>query len=150
MSTQPGRTRYGLEFYVDAEGGSPVRDWLRGLSAAKRHAAGAGLDVILGELGPAIAGTKYGKQLGRGLLEFRLAQTAEDVLGSAGRRARPIQADRGERILLRVFLHCHGDRVVLLLGGYDKGADPKGRRQQAEIETARARLADWQRRQRLG
>ena len=148
--TPARRTRYQLEFFVDEEGGSPVREWLRSLSDAKRRAVGAGLDVVVGELGPAIVGTKYGKQLGRGLLEFRLAEISENVLGAAGRKARPIPADRGERILLRVFLHCYGDRIVLLLGGYDKGDDPKGRRQQAEIDTARARLADWQRRRRHG
>lgn len=148
--TPARRTRYELEFFVDEEGRSPVREWLRSLSDAKRRAVGAGLEVVVGELGPAIAGTKYGKQLGRGLLEFRLAETAEDVLGAAGRKTRTIPADRGERILVRVFLHCYGDRVVLLLGGYDKGDDPKGRRQQSEIDTARVRLADWQRRRRSG
>jgi hypothetical protein len=53
----------------------------------------------------------------------------------------------GERILLRGFCHARGDRVVLLLGGYDKGADPSRRRQQREIETARRRLADFLRRE---
>jgi hypothetical protein len=49
-----------------------------------------------------------------------------------------------------VFCHAHGDRLILLLGGYDKGADPSARRQQREIATARARLADYQRRTRMG
>ena len=31
---------------------------------------------------------------------------------------------RSEEVLLRVFFHAHGDRLVLLLHGYDKGADP--------------------------
>jgi len=48
---------------------------------------------------------------------------------------------------LRGFCHARGDRVVLLLGGYDKGADPSRRRQQREIETARRRLADFLRRE---
>ena len=51
------------------------------------------------------------------------------------------------RILLRVFCHAHGDRVILLVGGYDKGEHPSPRRQNAEIELARTRLRDWQRRQ---
>jgi hypothetical protein len=50
------------------------------------------------------------------------------------------------RFLFRVFCHTHGDRLILLLAGYDKGADPSPRRQNAEIALARARLRDWQRR----
>ena len=38
--------------------------------------------------------------------------------------------------IFRIFCHAYGKRVVLLLGGYDKGAAPGGRRQQREIETA--------------
>jgi len=33
--------------------------------------------------------------------------------------------------------------VILLLGGYDKGADPSPKRQKEEIATARARLNAW-------
>jgi hypothetical protein len=47
-----------------------------------------------------------------------------------------------------VFVHFHGSRVVLLLGGYDKGKDPSERRQRREIAQARKCLADWRRRQR--
>jgi hypothetical protein len=53
-----------------------------------------------------------------------------------------------ERILLRVFVHFHGDRVVLLLGGYDKGRYPKSRRQQREIREARRLLAQFKERNR--
>jgi hypothetical protein len=47
-----------------------------------------------------------------------------------------------------VFVHFHGDRVILLLGGYDKGRDPSDRKQQRQITRARKNLAEWQRRQR--
>ncbi|MGH7765561.1 MAG: type II toxin-antitoxin system RelE/ParE family toxin [Candidatus Dormibacteraceae bacterium] len=68
-----------------------------------------------------------GRQLGGGLFEFRL-------------RDRPL--------LARVFCHAYGDRVVLLLAGYDKGRDPSSRRQEREIALARSRLSDWHSRQR--
>jgi hypothetical protein len=51
-----------------------------------------------------------------------------------------------ERILLRVFCHAYGNKLILLLGGYDKGADTSARRQSDEIAVARARLAEWRRR----
>lgn len=87
----------------------------------------------------------YGKQLGDGLFEFRLRHDAAEILRSVGKPAR--DEPHGERILLRVFCHAHGDRVILLLGGYDKGADPSKKRQQREIAEARRRLADFRRRE---
>jgi hypothetical protein len=44
---------------------------------------------------------------------------------------------------LRVFCHAHGDKVVLLLAGYDKAERPNARYQQAQISLAKARLKDW-------
>lgn len=45
--------------------------------------------------------------------------------------------------LLRVFVAFHGNRVVLLLDGYDKAADPSPKRQQREITAARKLLTAW-------
>jgi hypothetical protein len=53
-----------------------------------------------------------------------------------------------EAVLLRVFVHFYGDKVILLLGGYDKGANPKPRRQQREIAEARRLLAQFKDRRR--
>ncbi len=36
-------------------------------------------------------------------------------------------ARRPDNVLLRVFCHAHGSKVVLLLNGYDKIADPRSR-----------------------
>jgi len=46
------------------------------------------------------------------------------------------------------FVHFHGDKVILLLGGYDKGRSPKPKRQQREIERARKLLAQFKGRRR--
>ena len=51
-----------------------------------------------------------------------------------------------EKVLLRVFVHFYGDKVILLIGGYDKGGDPKRRRQQREIAEARRLLAQFKKR----
>jgi hypothetical protein len=100
-----------------------------------------------------IVGTEYGKALGGGLYEFRLRHTADEVLA----RRRPVGAVRrlaaravGESVLLRVFFAAHDDRVILLLGGYDKGRFPTKKKQQREIELARSRLSDWGQRERSG
>lgn len=132
----PRSPPFELEFYVDGEGNEVVRSWLRGLSLRKRQVFGAAMNSVLQHLGVAVCETKYGKQLGGGLFEFRLRQDADSMEPGLP----------PEKILLRGFCHAHGDKIVLLLGGYDKGEDPSRKRQQGEIEVARKRLADWKHR----
>ena len=50
----------------------------------------------------------------------------------------------GISILLRVFVHFHGRRMILLLSGYDKQDDASGKRQEREIAAARKYLVAWQ------
>lgn len=139
--------RFTLEFYEDKHGDSPVLRWLREqLTPTQRRAIGVAMAEILQFEGIGVCRSGYGKQLGDGLFEFRLRHDAAEILQSLGKHARPELG--GERILLRVFCHAYGDRVVLLLGGYDKGADPSRKRQQREIAEARRRLATFQRRRR--
>jgi len=47
-----------------------------------------------------------------------------------------VQAGKREKVLLRVFCHAYGRKVVLLLNGYDKAGDPSDKRQQREITLA--------------
>ncbi len=125
---------YELEFYEDQNGDKPVLRWVReDLTRTQRLALGQAMREMLQERGVGVCATEYGKQLGKGLFEFRLR--------------RSVGAAEEERILLRVFCHAYGNKVVLLLGGYDKGADPSPRRQNGEIAVARRRLAEWRRRQ---
>lgn len=137
--------RFELRFYEDELGRSPVLRWLREeLTPTQRRAIGVAMAEILQAEGVGVCRTGYGKQLGDGLFEFRLRHDAAEILRSLGKPAR--LETTGERILLRVFCHAHGDRIVLLLGGYDKSTDPSLKRQQREIATARQRLADYRRR----
>jgi hypothetical protein len=46
-------------------------------------------------------------------------------------------------VLLRVFCHAHGHKILLLLAGYDKGENPSPKRQNAEIKLAEKRLKRW-------
>jgi phage-related protein len=136
---------FTIEFYEDERGDQPVLRWLREeLTPVQRRAIGVALREILERLGIGVCRTAYGKQLGEGLFEFRLRHDAAEVLRSVGKEARP-EAGR-ERVLLRVFCHAYGDRLILLLGGYDKGGDPSPKRQQREIATARRRLTEFKKR----
>lgn len=66
-----------------------------------------------------LAPKSWVKPLGMGLFEFRIGA------GST---------------LVRIFFTFKKGRIVLLLGAYDKGADPANKRQQREISIARKRM----------
>lgn len=112
---------YRIEFYEDDSGRKPTLDWIRDdLDVRKRRMLGTAMREILQQQGAGVCGSPFGRQLGGGLFEFRL---------------------RDSELLLRVFCHAYGERIVLLLDGYDKGADPSAKRQTREIAEARRRLA---------
>jgi hypothetical protein len=136
---------WNIEFFSEDGGRQPAREWLRSLPSAKRAAAIAAIEYVLSELGPDVCQTEYGKQLGKGLFEFRIRHDESVIRSKAGKPT--ADAHKGEAVLLRIFCHAHGERIILLLGGYDKGASPGDRRQQREIETARRRLRSFSLRQ---
>jgi len=82
------------------------------------------------------------KALGEGLYEFRGrhdASTIRALYSDSGASAPTTPA----KILLRLFVHFHGQKVILLLHGYDKGRDDSARRQNKEIQEAHKRLRAW-------
>lgn len=102
----------------------------------------AALTTVLAVHGIAAFDGGWGKPLGGGLFEFRIQRSLESILTLAG--AEPlIEARSGARVSIRIFCTFHGDKIVLLLHGYDKGRDPSARRQQKEIARARAMLKKW-------
>ncbi|MEI6226952.1 MAG: hypothetical protein WCS72_19610, partial [Deltaproteobacteria bacterium] len=112
------------------------------LTPTMRRALGFAMSEVLQVLGIGVCGTEFGKHLGDGLFEFRVRRDLREITGG--------RAAEAGKILLRVFCHAHGNRLILLVGGYDKGEHPSPRRQNAEIELARARLRDWRRRRGTG
>lgn len=92
-------------------------------------------DQVLARFGTGVCRGEWGKNLGRGLYELRIRHTAEEIQSMFGDADGA--AGTGARVLLRVYFTTHGRKVVLLLGGYDKGRRGGGRRQQKSIERAR-------------
>jgi hypothetical protein len=89
--------------------------------------------------------SEWGKHLGGGLAEFRLRHDEREVLSGHGSSdAGDLPEASPEKVLLRVFFHAHGNRLILLLSGYDKGGRSGPRHQKREIERARAYLKEWQ------
>jgi hypothetical protein len=130
---------YQLDFFENDEGDKPCLRWIKELTPAKRHAIGVAMEQVLQGQGVSVCEEKaWGKQLGAGVFEFRLMRKRRYEAMQKGRKVKKV-----EQISLRVFCHAYGDNRILLLHGYDKGEDPKGRRQQREIEVARQRLRQW-------
>lgn len=129
-----------VEFFEDDQGRQPAREWLQSLDNDKRNAAIAAIEAYLATMGQDVCSTEHGKHLGKGLFEFRVRHDESVIRGKMG------EETSGKRIevLLRMFCHAHGQRVVLLLGGYDKGAAPSKTRQDREIDTARKRLRSFE------
>lgn len=146
-------TPYTLAFYEDERGEEPARRWIKEeLTPTQRRAIGVAMHEILAHEGVDVCNSEFGKALGGGLYEFRLRHDSEEILARRRGIKRLVNRVRGEsgRILLRVFFHPHGKRMILLLGGYDKSRFTGKSRQQSEIATARTRLEDWRRRVREG
>jgi hypothetical protein len=143
-----------IEFFEHPETGkAPVIEWMEGdLDRDKHLAVVAAVEQVLAKQGLDVCETEWGKQLGKGLAEFRIRHSADEIVhmfdsaletsSPEGRRKSP------EKILLRVFFHAHGKKIILLIHGYDKGRHPSARRQQSEIEKAHQYLKLWKEAQR--
>ena len=114
---------YQIEFYEDDQGHEPALAFMQSLPGAKRRAIGVAINEFLRYLGPDVVRTDFGKSLGEGLYEFRVDQDAEQILRKAGKA--PRREPEQEKILLRVFFHPHGSKLLLLLSGYVLGDHPK-------------------------
>lgn len=143
MTRQEPQPGYTIEFFRGADGSEPVRRFIDSLSKDKRDALLAALTQILARQGLNVCRSEWGKQLSGGLAEFRLRHDKREVLAREGIAELDLPESSPEKILLRVFFHAHGKRLILLLSGYDKGARPSARYQQREIERARTHLTEW-------
>jgi putative component of toxin-antitoxin plasmid stabilization module len=142
-----GRAEWSLEAFEADDGTVPYEQFIGKLSDFKFAALDAAMDRVLAVRGLDLVRTEWLKALGEGLHEFRVRHTADEIAhmfgGEVGAEARAPEA-----VLLRVFVHFHGAKVVLLMSGFDKGGDASERRQQREIREARRLLTQFKERQR--
>lgn len=135
-----------LEVFVDDNGDVPFQRFLDKLSEPKFTAINTALRRVLAARGLDLARTEWLKPIGSGLHEFRVRHNALEINRMLGSTIP--DGVRPESVLLRVFVHFHGSRIVLLIGGYDKGADPSERRQQRAIREARKALEHFKEQER--
>lgn len=141
---------WAVEVFTADDGSEPYTTFAEGLDDFTWVALDAAITHVLAVRGVELVRTEWLKPLGEGLHEFRVRHDVSEItnmFGSEGADdpAKVISPPRA--ILLRVFVHFHGDRVVLLLSGYDKGAGSSGKRQQREIARARKCLTAWHEKQ---
>jgi len=136
------------ETFEADDGSYPFQHFVEELSDFKAAALDAAVEQVLCALGIDLAKTEWLKALGDGLFEFRIRHTAEEIVARFGDESLVDRSGAPESVLLRVFVHFYGQKVVLLLGGYDKGRAPRPKRQQAEIKEARKLLAQFKARRR--
>ncbi|HWL41568.1 MAG TPA: hypothetical protein VNQ73_01395 [Ilumatobacter sp.] len=137
-----------LEPFEADDGTCPFERFVtRELSAFQRQALDEALRLRLAREGIDLARSEWLKALGEGLHEFRVRHTASEIAEMFGGEPPDVQHPP-EAVLLRVFVHFYGNRIVLLLVGYDKGANPSAKRQGREIARARKLLTQFKERQR--
>jgi hypothetical protein len=135
-------TTWTAEFYEDDAGRRPVELWMDSLTVAEFAALRAAIVRVLEVRGIELGSTPWLKSLGGGLFEFRVRHDAATIVALYGGTSQTEQPTQ-RKILLRLFVHFHGGKVILLLHGYDKGGDDSPRKQNKEIQEARKRLAHW-------
>ena len=129
--------------YKAADGRCPYVTFIESLDDATFAALDAAVEHQLTRNGMDLCSTEWMKPLGEGLYEFRIRHDAAEIKARFASEASATTPTRVP-ILLRVFCHFCGSKVVLVLSGYDKGDDPSQRRQQKEIAKARTHLTAWQ------
>ncbi len=134
-----------VDLWADGQTGRcPFEAWFGKLDEYEQAVVDAVIERILTPLGIDVCDTEWGKTLGGGLYEVRIRRTLSAIRTWGAPAGDAAPAATGERaVLLRLFVTFHGNRVVLLFQGYDKGKDPSDRRQAKEIKTARRHLRAW-------
>lgn len=122
--------------------GSKFAAFFRNLNTYEQAVVRAAVEQVLESLGPEICAGRWGKPLGGGMAEFRIDSTLRALLGAE--RATEL-GFRGEhpRVLVRLFCVFHGQRIVLILHGYNKGRNPSTKRQAKEIRVASKLHETW-------
>jgi len=139
---------YEIIFYSEDESDEegPVWRWIQSLDMPAQRAAIAALGEILAYQGVGVCRTEWGKPLGEGLFELRIRRPAKQIFALVGSPKAEEEEDSSEKLLLRIFFHAYGQRLIVLLGGYDKLERPSEHHQQQQIAIARKRLKEWKKR----
>jgi len=133
---------WSVEYFEEKDSLSSLESWMNTLDDVKFAALSAAIELVLMPNGIKLIGTPWLKHVEKGIFEFRIKYSAADIKGMYAN----LEIDSPmppAKILLRLFIHFHGSRIILLLSGYDKARHDKPKKQQLEIKLARLRLQRW-------
>ncbi len=133
--------------YERDDGSLPYLTFRKSLDLTSAIVLDASIEEILAKQGNNVCKSSWGKALGKGLYEFRIRKPINAIYNHA-QITPPISPSSNDPVLLRVFFSVEGQRIVLLIGGYDKGSDPTAKRQSGEIKQARKLLVEHKSRSR--
>jgi len=126
-----------------ADGRAPFEAWLKQQRPSVQAVADALIRMLLAREGPNVCQGEFGRPLGKGLYELRARQSPRTIFARLGLPI-PVGLPEAEHpVLIRVFFALEKDRVVLLLGGLDKGRRNSKRDQSQQIAAARRILATY-------
>lgn len=129
---------------VEIEDDQKFRAFYRSLKPIEQATLMAGLQEVLPRLGMNICNTEWGKALGGSLYEFRIRRSLDAIyrefVSEEAVRSTPSHL-RGREVSLRVFCTFEGNKIALVLDGYDKQKDPSAKTQNRMIAKARRSLA---------
>lgn len=139
---EPGPGVWKLQVHDRLDGSIPYESFRTSLDEYARAALDISVQEILAKQGHNVcASPKTGKNLKRGLYEFKIGKPLATICSDLGIPVPP-QFSEAKDVLLRVFFSVEGAKIVLLLSGYNKKKDDSSRRQDKEIEVARTLLAE--------
>lgn len=144
-TAEGGPEDWTVEVWEDANGHSPFKKWFDKLNHYEQAVVDAVIKTILIPQGMDICETEWGKALKGGLYEIRVRRSLSTLvnLGKPEEEWEDLTSWADKTVLVRIFCTFHGNKIVLLFQGYDKGKDPSEKRQQREISKARKYLRAW-------
>lgn len=145
----PGPGDWKAQIHDRPDGSLPFEIFRQSLDAPTRIILDHAVKYILLAQGHNVCQSQWGRPLKRGLFEFRISQSISTICKSANIQL-PVGVQLDHKSLLRVFFTVEGEKVVLLLAGYDKGRDDSPKRQEGEISLARQYLKEHRQAEKKG
>ncbi len=137
----PGPGDWKAQIHDRPDGSVPYEIFRQRLDEPTRVILDHAVEYILLAQGHNVCQSHWGKSLKKGLFEFRIKQSISTICKSANIQP-PSGVQLDQKPILRVFFTVEGEKIVLLLAGYDKGRDPSTKRQEAEIALSRQYLKE--------
>lgn len=128
-----------IELLELPNGQIPYLTFRNSLNPYERELLDLCIEQILAQAGINVCDTNWGKALGAGLFEFRIHRSLNSLAHHLGIHL-PSDLKGDQTKLFRVFFTVEGQKIIVLLSGYDKGRMPSRKKQQKMIEAARGLL----------